>query len=264
MIGGGLQGSSYRDIAIPERIPEIHVAITAALCWWDERPADLEACVRGIAQVADRVVALDGAYAHFPGGTPSSNPAQAATIRRVAAECGLDCLVITPDRLWAGQLEKRTYLYRMAALASDWVLVVDADHVISADREAVRAEIAHSGADVIAAPYTVPSNPGAHYASRWHAQNDGVTFDHCLLFRAFPNLTVEQRHWWVSGVVDGRKRWIIHTDASGEGLPPAHLVSRYSVEHRFLFRSPARIKAIERFLADREQIVAQTGQEDAA
>lgn len=265
MIGGGRQvGSSYRDVPIPERLPEVHVAVTAALCWWDERPEDLEACVRNVADVADRIVALDGAYARFPGGTPASDPLQAATIRRTAESAGLECLVITPDRLWAGQLEKRTYLYRLAALATDWLLIVDADHIIHADREAVRAELADlpASVEVISAPYVVTDRPGVPTASRWHRQNAGQTFDHNLLFRALPDLRVEGRHWWISAARNGGRVWVVHTDASGLGLPGYRLRSRYEVEHRYLYRDRAQVRRLRSFLRDREQVVRLTDQED--
>ena len=180
--------------------------ITAALCWWDETPEVLADCIRGIANVADRVVALDGAYRRFPGGTAASDPSQAEAIRATAQEAGLDCLVLTPDRLWAGQLEKRTLLYQMAAIGSDWVVVVDADHVIHADREAVRAEIESLGPEVecIAAPYPVPLDERRGddqlYASPWHRDVAGHADEHRLFFRSFPGLRVEGRHWWVSAV----------------------------------------------------------------
>ena len=35
--------------------------VTAALIWYDERSEDLERCVRGMATIADRVIAVDGA-----------------------------------------------------------------------------------------------------------------------------------------------------------------------------------------------------------
>jgi hypothetical protein len=263
MLGSPNPGSSYRDVAIPDQPQGL---VTAALCWWDEKPADLEACVRGMANIADRVVALDGAYERFPGATASSPPEQARVIRETAEACGMECLVITPDHPWAGQLEKRTYLYRFAALDTKWVVVVDADHIIKTDRMAVRNELAtlSPSVDVIAAPYSVPLNGSVKGASKWHRDNAGKTWDHRLLFRALPNLTVEGRHWWVSAVKDGRKVWVLHSDVGGLGLPGHHLRTPYEVEHRYLFRSRARISAMRTFLADRDKIVKATDQEDAA
>ena len=40
--------------------------VTAALCWWNELPEDLDRCIRAAALIADRVVALDGAYRRYP------------------------------------------------------------------------------------------------------------------------------------------------------------------------------------------------------
>src|SRR5512134_3918183 len=98
--------------------------VTAALAWWDERPEDLVDCVKGMANVADRVIALDGAYRRYPAATITSPADQAEAIASTAADVGLDCLILTPDRLWAGQLEKRTYLVQAAAVQSDWIVVV--------------------------------------------------------------------------------------------------------------------------------------------
>ena len=56
--------------------------VTAALCWWNELPEDLERCVRGVANVADRVVALDGAYRRYPTGTARSSEAEYDEIGR--------------------------------------------------------------------------------------------------------------------------------------------------------------------------------------
>jgi len=241
--------------------------VTAALCWWNERPADLIECVRGMANIADRVVALDGAYRRHPQATVTSPTNQAKAIRRTAAEVGLACLILAPDRLWAGQIEKRTYLLSMAAVASDWIVVVDADHIVHADREAVRAELASlpESVDVITAPYPVPLNEARPLddsaPTDWHRRSSGRADRHRLLFRALPGLRVEKRHWHVSGVKDGERVWVIHDD-SGPGLPAAELTAHYEVEHRCLFRDQERVLASRAFCNDRTMIVEQTGQED--
>ena len=240
--------------------------VTAALCWFDERPSDLEACVTGIANIADRVVAVDGAYRRFPGGEPSSPPSQAKTIRRVATDLGMECLISTPDRLWAGQLEKRTFLYQTAALGSDWVVVVDADHIIHADREAVRAELEALTADVVTAPYHVPLNPDRSTAegsaTDWHVRGSGKADLHRLLFRAFADLRVENFHWWVSGLKNGERVWVLREDSFPDALPAVRLQAPYEVEHRYLFRDRERVLAGRAFCNDRYVVTGLTGQED--
>lgn len=241
--------------------------VTAALCWWDEPVKKLEAAVRSWAEVADRVVAVDGAYRRFPGATVTSPPEQAEAIRRAAAKVGLECLVLTPDRLWAGQLEKRTYLYQMAAIGSDWVLVVDADHVIHADRDGVRHELEIMPAEtgVIEAPMRVPVNHKRGIKSSaptdWHRINAGTITKQRLLFRAYPGLQVEERHWRVSALVDGQRAWITHDDHKPT-VPMASFLAPYEIEHRGLFHRDERVAAQRAFYAERAAIVERTGQED--
>lgn len=242
--------------------------VTAALAWWDERPADLAACIRGMANIADRVVAVDGAYRRYPGATVTSPQRQADTIRKTAAKVGLDCRIIAPDRLWAGQLEKRTFLLNEAAKGSDWIVVVDADHIIHADREGCRRELAGFGPEVemIVAPYTTPANDSKPLAltaaTNWHRNLSGRTDDHRLLFRPFPDMRVEKFHWWYSGLKNGERIWILHSDTGGLGLPGTRFESEYWVEHRCLYRDERRVRAGRAFCSDRVMVVELTGQED--
>lgn len=260
-----MNGSSYPDAEV--RVPErTGLTVTAALCWWDERPEDLVECVRGMANVADRVVALDGAYRRYPDATPQSPPEQAEAIRETAKEVGLECVVLTPDRLWAGQVEKRSYLLAMASVGSDWIVVVDADHVIHADRASVRAELANFSpeVDVITAPYYTPMSErglGNSAATGWHRRIAGHREDVAFFFRALPGLRVEGFHWFYSGIKNGKRVWVLHND-DGPGLPRYRFRSFYEVEHRTLFRDERHILAGRAFCNDRVMVVDRTGQED--
>jgi hypothetical protein len=148
------------------------------------------------------------------------------------------------------------------------LIVVDADHIIHADREAVRAELASFGpeVEVITAPYRVPLNDSRPLnesaATNWHKDIAGKTEQHRLMFRPFGDMKVEMRHWWYSGTRNGDRVWFLHTDTSGEGLPAHSLRSRYEVEHVCLFRDERRILAGRAFCADRVMVVEKTGQED--
>ncbi|HUW16029.1 MAG TPA: hypothetical protein VMW94_03030, partial [Actinomycetes bacterium] len=224
--------------------------ITAALPWWDEPPELLEACVRGIATVADRLVALDGAYARYPDGTPASPPIQAETIERVAAEVGLECLILTPHRLWRGQVEKRTYLLAAASVGSDWLVVVDADHLIRADRAPVRAELASYGPDidVVSVTFHTPLNdkrPIAEcIATNWHLDHADRTMQMSHIIRALPGLRVEGKHWQYSAIKDDRRVSLYYGDdvSRDHSLKPHLLVAPYRVEHVTLHRDDLRIK----------------------
>jgi hypothetical protein len=240
--------------------------VTAALCWWNEKVEDLERCVAGVAQIADRIVALDGAYSRYPDATPTSSPEQAEAIRKTARKFDLDCLVLTPDRVWAGQVEKRTYLLNAAAIGSDWVVVVDTDHVIHCDREGVLTELAELPMDVVEVPFYTPANPHrsipASSANQWHIDQADIVQMTPHIYRALPGFRVERFHWWYSAIKDGRRVWLWGGDSSYPPEDHYRFKSFYQVEHRCLLRSDRYIAASRTFLDDRERVVKLTGQED--
>ena len=247
--------------------------ITSALCWFDEPPELLADCVRGLAGVADRIVALDGGYARFPNTLSSSPPEQAAAIRSAANEVGMECLVLTSDRLWAGQVEKRAHLLAAASVQTDWIVVVDADHIVHANAEAVRNEIAgyDASVDVVSVPFFTPRNPNrslrASAATNWHSDMVDKSFDMPHFFRALPGLTVEKFHWWYSARKMDNKVWLWCTDGQGSPdgnrvLSPRRIAARYEVEHVSLMRDEAHILANRAFCNDRIMVVKETGQED--
>jgi hypothetical protein len=243
------------------------VKITAALSWWDELPEDLDACVTGVASVADRIVAVDGAYRRYPGAKARSDDSQVAAIRDAAAASGIECLIIQSDRTWTGEIEKRSTMMAIAAIATDWVIVIDADHVISAIRKEVRAELAQATADTIEAPFVTPLRKGRTLAessaTNWHARQNAGKEWLPLIFRALPGLTVERRHWWYSAYKNGTKVWLGGGDGSLSEARHARITTRYSVEHRCLYRSPERIRIQRAWYNDRVIVVEKTGQEDS-
>jgi hypothetical protein len=243
------------------------VRVTAALSWWNERTADLVDCIRGMANVADRVVALDGAYHRYPGATARSSNAEVDAIRETAILTGLDCIILQPQRSWHGEIEKRSALFAIAATGSDWVVVVDTDHIIHADRKKVRRELEGTTADVLEVILRTPSAPGKSVeetaATNWHA-SQAVEKSRCpLILRALPGLAVEQRHWWYSAYKDGVKVWLGGGDGSGPEATHAPMDADYEVEHRCLLRSEEQMLASRAWYNDRVIVVERTGQEDS-
>lgn len=240
--------------------------ITGALCFWNEFPADLDACVRGLGNIAHRIVVLDGAYARYPGATAHSSEDQLDAIRSAAKAVDLDCLIIQPDRLWAGQIEKRSYLLAAATVGSDWIVTVDADHVITADREVIQLFLRRHPGDVISVPYVTPVNPDRPMKDSavglWHELQTTEPMFIPHIWRALPGMRVEKRHWWISAVKNGHRVWLW----GGDGEMPTVEVQRmrrdYTVEHRALYRTKEQIRASRAFLNDRQRIVEETGQED--
>ena len=234
--------------------------ITAALCWYDEPIETLERCVRSVAVVADRIVAYDGAYARWPGAKVRSNAKQAAAIRRAAK--GMECEVVIPKRLWAGQVEKRAALMAQAAKGSDWVLFVDADHELSGDRDTIRAQVAAAKRDVLDASFFTPTNPDRPLkdsaSHTWHVELAGQTVGIPTLYRALPDLTVESFHWFISATKNGKHVWL----GGGQPEEPHGNLPGLLVTHRCLTRDSAHVLANRAFCNDREMVVRVTGQED--
>jgi hypothetical protein len=240
--------------------------ITGALNWWGERPEDLDACVRGLGNIAHRIVALDGAYARYPDATPHSSEDQLDAIRSAAKAVDLDCLIIQPDRLWAGQIEKRSYLLAAACVGSDWIVTVDADHVITADREILHTFLRKHPGDVISVPHITPLNPKRPLkdsaVGNWHVFQTTEPQFIPHIWRALPGMRVEKRHWWISAVKNGHRVWLWGGDETMPVVEHQRMRRDYTVEHRTLFRTKDQIRASRAFLNDRQRIVEQTDQED--
>jgi hypothetical protein len=253
--------------------------VTAALAWYDEPLELLEACVRGAAEIADKIVAVDGAYRRYPDAKPASPPAQAKLIRKTAAAVGLECDVVVPDKLWAGQVEKRSFLLERAAKGSDWIVPIDADHVIHANREAARAELEEYADEplvvLLTVPFYTPKDPKRSIddsaASHWHAGLAGKRIEHKHILRSMPGLRVERFHYWYTGVLSGTRVWVpfgIAPSVRRLGAAPypvmdaQPLQAPYYVEHLTLQRDEKHILAGRAFCNDRVMVVKETGQED--
>lgn len=243
--------------------------VTGALAWWNERPEDLDACIRGLANIADRVVAVDGAYRRYPTGTAKSDPAQAEAIRAACKATGLDLVLVDRDQMWAGQVEKRSFLLASAAVGSDWIVVVDTDHIVTTDREQARRRLEISnGIPVWSVPFWTPPNPDRaprdRSAGLWHESMSGTTIEIPHIYMALPGFRVERRHWWYSAEFNGRRHWLWggENDSTYPHVPITSFPVPYRVEHRCLFRTAEQIRVSRGFLNDREMVVRTTGQED--
>ena len=245
--------------------------ITAALAWWDELPEDLDRCIRSLGNIADKVVAVDGAYRRYPGATITSPPDQVAAIREAATAVGIECEVIQIDRLWAGQVEKRAHLLNAASIGSDWIAVVDTDHIVSTDRELARAEIDGFGSDVdvISVTFFTPENAerdvSQSSATGWHRSMSGTRIILSHLFRTLPGLTVERFHWWYMAKKDGQVvglRYGLKVDDGHPVLEAQMLKTPYEITHLCLTRDEKHILANRAFCNDRIMVVNRTQQED--
>lgn len=243
--------------------------VTAALAWFDEPLEQLDECVRSLPVIADRLVAVDGGYSRYPGAKAKSPAAQAAQIRKTAKDVGLDVVIHTPDKLWAGQVQKRSFLIQQAALGSDWWVPVDADHVLHGVRSAIRHELKHLDAafDAVVADLFTPMNHDRPLdesaAGKWHKDLADRYTRIPNVFRSFPELRVERFHWWYSGLRGGKRIWLMGGEEEGGPRAKLHIMEApYLIEHRCLFRQPKQILRNREFCDDRVAIVNATKQED--
>lgn len=245
--------------------------VTAALAWYEEPVEQLVDCIRGLATVADKVVAVDGRYARYAEGSPAmSAPEQADAIQATAEEVGLDCDIYIPDvdEPWAGQVAKRSFLMNEAAKDCDWFMAVDADHIWKGPREQIRRELAKTPANVdgLLVPMFTPMNPGRPIeesaAGKWHADHADKWLSPQRIFRTFEDVQVERFHWWYSGVKNGERWWLWGGDRTRKHANVREMNAPMVVEHRCLFREPLQIERNREFCEDRIAIVNETGQED--
>lgn len=237
--------------------------IVAALAWWDEKPEDLEACVRSLT-ACDAIVALDGAYRRYPGGTAHSPADQLEAIRYGAGIAGLDCLILQPGRLWAGQVEKRSYLLNAASVGADWIAIVDTDWICKGDRTAVRLWLDRTSADVVSVPFFTPTGKG-EAATGWHENLVNKRVQNPHFFRALPGLRVERFHWWYSALKGDRRVWVWSNPTMTDArpiMPAVEIEVPYEIEHRTLARDERHIRENRAFCNDRIMVVERTGQED--
>jgi hypothetical protein len=172
--------------------------VIGVLNWFDEEPAWLAACVASMSKLCSDVVAFDGAYGTFPTLAPRSSPAQAETIIRTADSLGMGwTLHGRPERWLGGEVEKRARLLEVAAALAeqgqDWLLVLDADEVLSDVWSGTRSQLAETDLDVAD-------------VSRTDAWNGRAPVRR--LFRVLPGITCEQTHYTVTARRDGRKVYL--------------------------------------------------------
>jgi hypothetical protein len=242
------------------------VIVTAMLAWFDEPSEELAGCVRSIAVVADRVLAVDGGYRLTPGTRPASPPDQAEAIREAAEDVALAHAVVTPDFVWDGQVQKRDFMLRAAAVGSDWLLAVDADWRLYGDRERIRDELA--GLDpgtpaVEASVFTPPPRDEERSPELaphpWHLASAGTVVRRRVLVRPGQEPRVEERHWWYSGVHGGVRRWLCGGDDRYPQAACHVLEAPFLVEHRCFHRRAEQLERNRVYCAERDAEVASVG-----
>lgn len=208
--------------------------IIGLLNWYEEPASWLAECVASAAKLCDHLIAVDGPYAKFPGALSrtASGSEQADVITHTAAGAGIGCTVHVHNQPWWGnEVEKRDWMFRLAGLvatAEDWLLVIDADEVLSIVPPDTRELLQRSEFDV--AELKIWDNEGTQ------------TLDRRLL-RAIPGLRVEGAHYvWTAPDGAGGKK-VLRGSQSRHKLAPAESLWDLRLEHRQRHRNTDRQSA---------------------
>jgi hypothetical protein len=213
--------------------------IVALLSWYEEDPAWLAAMVERLPLAGvDRLVALDGAYALYPGATPQSDPAQKQAL---AAACRTEAIALdlyTPNGVFKGnEVEKRSELFRLAEEVTgpdDWYLVIDADELITdiPSDLYLHERLAATDLDVATVTFDEERDPDRPTPSLWQRKD---SYPIRILFRAIRGLRVKTNHWTYV-TPDGRRLW----GQNKRTLAPALDCTDLHILHRSDLRHEAR------------------------
>jgi len=209
------------------------------LSWYAERPSWLAACIASYRVAGiDHLVALDGAYALFPGGTARSAGVEADALVEICNAHDIGLTLVRPATTWAGnEVEKRTSLFRhadaIAVAHEDWYVVIDADELVTRALDGWRDRLAETELDC--AELLLWEREDRDTEPR--AQVDRVLRVEPRsrapirkLFRAIPGIRCVGNHYtWVTP--DGRQLW-----GSRVRVPGLDLTDELHVEHRTQYR----------------------------
>ena len=233
--------------------------VVGLLSWYDESPSWLAAAVSSFAPILDHLVAIDGAYAAYPGARSRSDLVQAETILRTADAVGLGVTIVSPRDVWFGnEVEKRTALFRYGLVEAtpyeDWFVVFDADEVLTKSPSDLRTRLAYIRED--AADVTLWSRENwsevAEDASRAIPLPGESRGSLRMFFRALPNLRVHGRHDVYIGERDGADVIVWGPEPIGP-VPAANLLD-VEVEHRSTRRDAARRNASYEYYRTRDAL----------
>lgn len=211
--------------------------IVGGVCFYEDEPWLLERSVESIARTgAVAIMAVDGAYAAFPGGSNTSSPECHAALTGACADHDIDLMIHVPNSVWAGnEVEKRQAMIDLIRETERddepvWMLVHDTDYVItSCPDDLVIGLTNHRAVDLFAS---------ARFYE--HFDTDGKRIDvpfvqeiRCLA-RVTPDLRMSTNHY--TYVRNGRG-WPVTWQIVGRG---GSFIPGFELEHRHDERDPSR------------------------
>ena len=220
--------------------------------FYDEPVDSIARCLTGLARAGvDHVIALDGAYALYPGGKPASATAQHAAFAIGCRHLGMAHTLHVPNETWAGnEVQKRTALFSLAwslAEPGDWFLVMDVDQIVTDVPDDLRDQLAATPLDVAETQFV------DMVAKRVNRPDWPAEFTVRNLFRAQP-IHLETSHLtYVTD--DGRYLW---GDAS-KSLEPSLDLTSLVIEHHPDRRPDARQLDKLQYYATRDELGVERG-----
>jgi len=184
------------------------VKVIALISWYAESPTWLATTVASCARFCDHVVAVDGAFRHFPEGTASSGAEQQEAIIKTAEAAGMGVTLHVPSEVWMGnEIEKTNARFRLAeAIAEpdvDWMFVIDADSVVVEAPPTVREDLEATPLDVatisLADWIDWHKTPELETLAQAAHMSDRTLSPLRCFFRAIPGIWCEgtHAHWFV-------------------------------------------------------------------
>lgn len=234
--------------------------IIAGLSWYDESPSWLASCVASIAPHVDHVVAVDGAYAHYPDARAHSERVQAETIISTCEALGTGCTVYRPGTYWiGGEVEKRTKLFQLCQAHregfDDWYWIIDADNIISGVPIDLRERLAATPFNSVELMMWERHDFAGQYPEVAHTMSlpNNVESKHRCLYRALKDMQVIGTHYCYGGF-DEQDEWHWVWGPQVMGIDPADVFPDLKMEHRSIWRDKYRRDNAQAYYTIRDEL----------
>lgn len=225
--------------------------IIGTLCYYDESPTWLAACITSMARVCDHIIALDGAYRLYPGGRPSSGQPSHEAVLKTAEAAGVGLTHYVPSTVFEdNEVEKRNVAFRLAeAIAEperDWFFILDADEVVLEVPGTLREDLSVTPMDVASASMVTRidwhANPQMEQlAQNGFAQSENLS-ESRRFYRAIPGLRAVGNHFTFVAERDDGLGPLTLRGADRFGVDPS-LNTGLLIEHRSTQRTMERDEA---------------------
>jgi hypothetical protein len=152
--------------------------VVGAISWFDEDEDRLTACIDGLAVAGvDQIVTLDGPYAHYPHDNRARSPLnQHRAIVRACRHHRIPVASYLTRTPWASEPVKRTHLVALAhtyaRAGRDWLLLIDADEVITSADSSPLADTTEDVATILITQAGV--HPPDRHRRYLRAHRDGI------------------------------------------------------------------------------------------